>query len=343
MTHPRVARSSLRKPAALGVRVIAQARAGAAREALARLNADPETLHDLRVSLRRLRSWLQTFRPHVGDTVRRRTFRRLRRLVHATNRARDVEVWQVWLAEQGELPRNARAGERWVAAWLDGEGAKEHERSLGRLARKLPKVLAMLDDELSAYTLRVRRDADDDRMSSALADALRQEWRRLERRLARVETLADADAIHAARIAAKTLRYVVETLETRDAESVAESLSRLQDVLGAVHDMQSFVDHLVDAVEAAGAADARRRARRALGLEPEEDSAPPRGAVAGLGELARRAQSRAEREFRRFTEEWDRARAAEVEAAIERLAAGLADDAIHADEGPGMPGPSRGV
>jgi hypothetical protein len=107
--------------------------------------------------------------------------------------------------------------------------------------------------------------------------------------------------------------------------------------------MQSFVDHLVDAVEAAGAADARRRARRALGLEPEEDSAPPRGAVAGLGELARRAQSRAEREFRRFTEEWDRARVAAVEAAIERLAAGLADDAIHADEGPGMPGPSRGV
>jgi CHAD domain-containing protein len=149
------------------------------------------------------------------------------------------------------------------------------------------------------------------------------ERRRFQRRLAPAPPLPDGEAIHATRIAAKKLRYVVETLEPSDAAGVAAMLSELQDSLGAVHDMQLLVEHLLDEIEFTGGADTRRRARHTLGLEPEEDLAPSRRAVAGLTELARRAQSRAERAFLKFAETWNASRLDEIESAIARLAADL--------------------
>ena len=56
------------------VRVVALALlsdAAAQRERLAQPD-DPEALHDFRVALRRLRSWIRSFRPLLDDTFRGR-------------------------------------------------------------------------------------------------------------------------------------------------------------------------------------------------------------------------------------------------------------------------------
>ena len=80
----------LEMPAPHAVRVIASGLLDDVVAAHARLDDDEaDALHDLRVALRRLRSWLRAFRPELSDTVRGRTRRKLSALASATNEARD--------------------------------------------------------------------------------------------------------------------------------------------------------------------------------------------------------------------------------------------------------------
>src|SRR5262245_26210940 len=46
-------------------------------------------VHDLRVAMRRLRTWLRAYRPELDDTVRKKTRRRAAKIAHATNEPRD--------------------------------------------------------------------------------------------------------------------------------------------------------------------------------------------------------------------------------------------------------------
>jgi CHAD domain-containing protein len=318
----RVTHALLPRPAALATRVVANARLDACLTALEQMDAGaPEALHDLRVSLRRLRSWLRTFRPYLDDTVRGRSYRRLRRLVRATNGARDLEVWSEWLAGQSVFAARERAGARYLAAALANDGEAAHTRALDRVRRRVPKIANALRDDLATYTLHVRGGASvDHRMSAAVADALRSGCRRLLRRAARVEVLTDVAAIHATRIAAKKLRYLAETLESTEAADAAQALSELQDVLGAVHDMQLLVVRILGDVEAAGGADARRRAQLKVGLEAGERPELSRRAVAGLTEVAARAQRRAHEEFDKFVREWKDGRIDDMDTVLTRVA-----------------------
>jgi CHAD domain-containing protein len=306
----------------LATRVVAGARLDACVAALEQMDAGtPEALHDVRVSLRRLRSWLRTFRPYLDDTVRRKTNRRLKRLVRATNSARDLEVWGAWFAEQSDFLARDKSGVRYLGDALAREAAQEHEGAFDQLQRRLPKIIDALRDELVTYSLHVRGGPTvDHRMSGAVADALYAGCRRLRRRAARIEALTDGDAIHATRIAAKKIRYVAETLESTEAADVAQLLSELQDVLGSVHDMQLLVGRIVDDIEAVGAADARRRTQLKLGLEADERSTGPKRAVTGLTEIAARAHRRAQEQFDSFLRDWKDARLVEIDASISRIA-----------------------
>src|SRR6476661_11254113 len=92
-------------PAQHSVRVIASALLEDVLAAHARFeDDDADALHDLRVAMRRLRSWLRAFRPELSDTVRGRTRRKLRALASATNGARDDEVTLAFIARQTDLP-----------------------------------------------------------------------------------------------------------------------------------------------------------------------------------------------------------------------------------------------
>jgi CHAD domain-containing protein len=77
-------------------RIIATARLAAVRGAYERFEADePDALHQLRVSLRRLRSWLRAYRPELEDTMHRRTS------ASSQTRARDE-----WRAQPRYGPRD---------------------------------------------------------------------------------------------------------------------------------------------------------------------------------------------------------------------------------------------
>ncbi|MEK7323322.1 MAG: CHAD domain-containing protein, partial [Pseudomonadota bacterium] len=74
---------------------------------------DQEALHDFRVAVRRLRSWLEAYEEEVP--LPSKLYGKLRRLARSTNRVRDADVALVWLqARRAQLKPSERYGWRWL-------------------------------------------------------------------------------------------------------------------------------------------------------------------------------------------------------------------------------------
>lgn len=292
---------------------------------------EPDALHQLRVSLRRLRSWLRAYRPELDDTTRRRTLRRLRKLVRATNGARDAEVWTAWIEAQTDAPARMRAGQRHIAGQLTDQRDRAIREVAERLREDLSPVLDALVDELAGYWLHVSIDQDSAEalMSATTAELLRGHVRKLRRRMTRIDAADDLDAIHAARIAAKALRYLLNALgELPAASAAASQLSELQDTLGLVHDLSPLVDRMLEEIATIAAADARRRTAQALGMggEPNDEGqgepAPAR-LKPGLLDLATRARRQAGSAFADLCRTWSDKQLDALSATIDDIADGV--------------------
>jgi len=297
----------LRLPAPHTVRVVASGLLDALLAAHERFaDGEAEGLHDLRVALRRLRSWMRAFRPELSDTVRGRTRRRLRAIASATNEARDAEVLLAFLERQTGLGSRPRATARALADQLE-RTRDDHARGLRRtLARELTKAAHGLAGELESW--RERHAVDEPRpvppMSAVLADAILYHARRVESALARLEPAGTADEAHRARIAAKRLRYLLEPLdETLGAAEPIRELQALQRELGDARDAHRIAMQLVREIGERAARDARRRALASAGIvhgEEEAAAGEPVVTRAGLTELARRAYAAREAAFAEF-------------------------------------------
>jgi CHAD domain-containing protein len=200
-------------------------------------------VHQLRIALRRLRSWIHVYRPVLDDTLRRRTTRRLRRLARATRSLRDLDVQIAWLrAERRALGDSRLEAARWVARILKTE-RKRTARYLKRaLARDFARCERALRRELTFYvvTLDVRTTERTDSMRAVTSELLQQEAERLDRALERIRSADDTRRLHRARITAKRTRYVMEALAAQmpPLGSVADDLARFQDVVGELRDAQ---------------------------------------------------------------------------------------------------------
>ena len=259
-------RGLLGREAAEGVRLVALDLLAQARAAAARLpdRSDAEALHDFRVAVRRLRSWLRSFRSEVEDTLRGRWRRQLGALAASTGAARDAEVTRAIL--EGEraalLPRHRRAvdwlAERAAPARPGEPDARE------RAARELERLAPHLSHGLSRYQRGVgaRRVG---RFGAAAARALRGQAEALFRALAAVEGPDDVERAHRARIEGKRLRYLLEPLRqvTPAAHAAVRSMKALQDALGDLHDRHVLAARIADGL-AEAAAEGARAEHRAL-------------------------------------------------------------------------------
>lgn len=319
-------------PAPHAARVIASGlleRVLAARDGLADAGADG--LHDLRVAIRRLRSWLRAFRPELSDTVRGKSRRRLHALASATNEARDDEVVLAFIERQAGLSARARSAVHVVSVELRRE-CEEHRRETRRtVSRDLPKVARALESQLECWweRHRIEAPAQTPAMAAVFADALRQHARRLTSALGRIEPPGKAQDIHRARIAAKRLRYLLEPLdESFGAADPVRQLQALQRQLGDARDGHRIATRFVREIGEHAARSARGRALAALGVAEERDDPAREHAVsrAGLTELARRASAARATAFAEYATSWgDDALAAfveEIDAIAARVAAG---------------------
>lgn len=199
-----------------------------------------DSLHDFRVALRRLRSWLRAFEPSFRGTVRRRHQRRLRSIVRSTNASRDAAVQAKWLGTgDEEFETSRRAGYALMRTRLGKQRAKGVKRALRAVERF---------DRL-APRLRVRIEKSAEMFGTLLDDAITDTARALEKSLLRIRDWDDVKREHRARIVAKRLRYLIEPVAKLavGGDAIVESLKSLQDMLGDLHDVQVFSSEVVQA------------------------------------------------------------------------------------------------
>src|SRR5262245_61546542 len=95
-----------------------------------------EALHDFRVALRHLRSWLRALPADDEAPLPRKAIRRLRRIANVSNESRDAEVQAIWLRGQRRwLSVHQRVGLDWLLERLDANKAEADARLRRRLTR----------------------------------------------------------------------------------------------------------------------------------------------------------------------------------------------------------------
>jgi CHAD domain-containing protein len=191
-----------------------------------RLGRDPESLHDMRVGVRRLRALLRAGRELVaGDTVE--LDERLKELGRILGEVRDLDVLLARLdAEAAELGGEDAKRAASLLAALRTERSGSRSRLLGAL--RSDEYLALLDD--TARTIDELEPSESaatlDELTNKAAAKLRKAVRKLPEEPANEE-------LHAVRKKGKRARYAAE-LAGRD--RLVKRAKKLQDVLGEHQD-----------------------------------------------------------------------------------------------------------
>ncbi len=295
-------------PAPHAVRRIALALlddAGAAHARLMR-NEGGEALHDFRVALRRLRSWLRPDAWTGGDPPRK-IAKRVRRIARATNASRDAEVLLDWATtRRGDLTTRERRAMRWLADWLRGRSGDADAAmraalaDFGELAPEWRAALAIVQIE-------ERVDQPEPmhpfrRHAGTLIEARREA---LSAAFAAIKGPKDKEGIHAARIEGKRLRYAIEPLAPHlaGADEVIALMKTIQDDFGMACDREAFLRLLGKAARAAAKQTVRAEFAHALTAESKPRSRMA-SAVPGLVALARVAALEERAQYRRLRQRY---------------------------------------
>ncbi len=261
---------------------------------------DVRALHRARVATRRLRELVPLLQLD-GDTARK-LGRRLRRVTRQLGAVREPDVLLLLVDELHASRRAsgeavARVG---MAVARERDAARERlvERppaeTIGRLAVKLGNAADRLDvdDASASRTVRWAIDARIARRAVRLADGLRE-----------AGAVYLPERLHAARIAVKKLRYVLELageLTGADHRGDVRILKRAQDALGRMHDLQMLIERVrrvqatltppnvtvwrgLDDLVKRLDEDCRRLHARYLRLRPELDAIASRRSGSGFG------------------------------------------------------------
>lgn len=270
-----------------------------------------ETLHDFRVDLRRLRSWLRALSVSLEGSVPAACVRRLRRMARESNAGRDAEVFLGWLATtEDQLSPRDRPAVQWLTDRFQRQEREAESELESRLKRDFQRTRDRLEERLSLYQVQahVHAGVREPLFSAVIAALLRELAEDLRRRLKRVRSVDDVNEAHQARIAGKRLRYLLEPIAQQVAAGPAllAQLRGLQDALGDVHDAHVWLLVLRHVVAELAMEEGRRMAS-ALTTTPKgkKRSAKPKGPPrSGLIALARLAHERSVTAFQRFSGEW---------------------------------------
>src|SRR5258705_5673514 len=206
-------------------------------EELANLRSDltNESVHDLRVALRRCRSIAATMKeidPHPDWEEMRECARKLFR---SLGELRDAHVMTEWL---NKLHPDEEALKRQMLESLYAAENSPQERAQHRAERFDQKRWKKLSRSLRARIRRVPADGD-----AAHCQGLErlEEAKELHRRAMRTDS---PKPWHALRIGIKHFRYTVESLLPTAHDEWNDSLKRVQDVLGNIHDLDVLSEML---------------------------------------------------------------------------------------------------
>lgn len=205
---------------------------------------EPDSVHQMRVALRRLRSVLATFRPLLDAEVTEPLREEAKWIAGLLGEARDAEVIgarlrDVIAAEPAELVLGP------VAARVEHEFSATYRDALARSVEAMDstRYFTLLDnlDRLIAsppWTDRAAEPADD-----LLPKRVRHDWRRLRRLVDVADSATDPqqreERLHEVRKGAKRVRYAAETVAPvygKPASRLVKATKKVQSALGDHHD-----------------------------------------------------------------------------------------------------------
>lgn len=249
-------------------------------EAGLRAALDTEFLHDWRVAVRRTRCLLGQLKQVFPAGEARRLREELGWLARLTGPLRDLDVFLLLLQDAGEGPA-AIEGLQPLLRRLQERQADEHARLVEGLDS--PRARELLA-EWEAFLARApARRPEAPRAKEPLAELAARRVRKLHERIAAAGAAlgpaAPAPELHALRITAKKMRYVLDAarrvLAAEPAAAVLAALKRLQQALGDANDAHVQAGLLVQAV-----------------AELQADGRAPPDTLQAAGRLAERLSAR---------------------------------------------------
>jgi CHAD domain-containing protein/CYTH domain-containing protein len=323
----------LDEPAVVAVRRIALALTERAEECWRVLaGMDPtergeggEELHDFRVTLRSLRSWLRAHQDVLR--VSRKVRRRLRRAARATNASRDAEVLAELLVGLRGMNRAGAAASRW---WRDRLAERAHDPvTLDEVGHDVERAFRALERRLAVVTWSqpVEEPWSFSPLATDLAARVRVHRDRFVEALEQIDYADRELTVHAARIAAKRVRYLLEPVkaDVPEVRAAVKLLKALQDDFGELHDLHVARHELDRGVVERAAHEATERTREVL--DAADEGRIPRRQLSRLGGFASIATAVRDEEQARFkaiTNGWLSDDAAQVQVAIDRAIRALA-------------------
>jgi len=247
------------------------------------LGEDPESLHQLRVTGRRLLAVLQLLEaaPLAGAN---RLRPRLRALLRRSSAARDLDVQHAQIeavdrtAADGalqpllnELARRRAQQQRALLRALDSLRARQLFLALDKLASRPPRRPPLQPAVVAAERL------------------IRRRFRKARRAALLMDRSASAENLHALRLEAKKLRYVAEPSAAvfgAPLQRFLRRLQRLQNVLGRINDAHQAMTNLEALV---------RRRRNSL----------PPGAIFAMGRMTEQQHQHLLAERAKWPQTWE--------------------------------------
>jgi CHAD domain-containing protein len=225
---------------------------------------DPDAIHDMRVSSRRLQQVLDLIFPKPLPREARRLRRKIRRCRRALGDVRNCDVLLQYV--EGRLARH-RSSNRvtWTAVKHHLQGRRSE--SFARAIRKLSKMnLAVFYMHAKEILGQLRPAPEKDHTShpvaqpnglalepfpAQLAQALLGVWSEFNQQIAASHREATPSSIHAARIGAKRLRYLLEVVNKFGVPGSSGALAwlrKIQKHLGDWHDMEVLEEMMIEII-----------------------------------------------------------------------------------------------
>jgi CHAD domain-containing protein len=203
----------------------------------ARLGEDPEELHQLRVTARRIDATLALFKRQLPAALVRAR-KATKAILRSLGAARDLDVQLNELAHYcAHLPDEERAAAEPLRALLESE----RTRARARMVRSLDAepTRRWLETLAQATTAEHGGANGADRAMVVMPERVRRRFRKLRKSVRKLRPKSAMEDYHLVRRRAKQLRYATEcgaVMFGKPADDMLRALRRLQDKLGAHQD-----------------------------------------------------------------------------------------------------------
>jgi CHAD domain-containing protein len=209
---------------------------------------DPDDIHDLRVTSRRLQQIVSLMFPKPRRAKSRKVIRFLRDLRRDWSACRNLDVNLALLQEKLESLETDGVRDAWdyVRGCLVELRAQELDRERKRLRRL--DILAFIERTQRLFKAGKIENLQDLNLEESFADTLA-EWREA---VAQAKSRQNPKHLHELRISGKRLRYgleIIAELGDTAAKEQVTSLKELQDELGRWHDCHVLLQYVEELIE----------------------------------------------------------------------------------------------